>query len=410
MKSFLIFLTLLSGSSVLLAQNNTLSLVDSTTWNGGAVYLTGHAGVAGTSLQKDVFGKLLYGGYIDSEMKDRSFEKHNLVNRFGVMVQNDLVYFNATKKLAGSDQLNWGVKCSYNMVGALTYSDDLFGGIFYGNQNYAGDTIFFSNNRGKYTQYQSLGLGVQSKKTGSYLFVNAVNVENYMDVSFRKSYIAQNDDVSQIDALLRGTVRYTQGEQFNKGLGVSIDGAYVMRVQWLKDKKALFEASVHGIGVAKVNNLIQFEADSMYSYTGFTFNQLTSDASPFKRDDFDVLDSLGIQRDTVSSWIILPGYFQLSKQVDVLSDLKVQSFFGVRIYPSLNINPAAYAGVYYRPMKAFSVSANIGVGGLAKYRYGLALGYHSNAINVIVATDDADGFVSGKAFGQSIILKTIWKI
>lgn len=392
------------------AQNNQAIYVDTTYWQGGTVQLNGQVGVSGTALQKDIFGKLLFGGYIDQEMKDASFEKHNPVNRFGVTAQNDITYFHASKKLFGSEQLNWGVRAGYNAVGALTYSDDLFGAIFYGNQKYLGDTIFFSNNRGRLTQFQTLGIGVQMKKNGSYLFLNAVNVQNYFDLSFRKSYLAQNTDASDLDLSLRGSAAYALGNELNKGFGFSFDGAYNMRVQWLKEKSALFEVSVHNVGLAKINQMVQYEADSTYSYSGFTFNQLTSDASPFKRDDFNVLDSLGIQRDTISKWIALPGYFQLSKNVDLLSDLKVQSYFGVRIYPSLNINPSAYLGVFYRPVKAFSVAGMVAVGGMAKVRYGLTVGYHSKQFQFTLGSDDIDGWVTKTAYGQSLVLRSIWKI
>ena len=52
-----------------------------------------------SSIEKDIVSKFYKGGYITSEMKERSFNKHGGVNRFGGVGAADIEYRNYNIKL-----------------------------------------------------------------------------------------------------------------------------------------------------------------------------------------------------------------------------------------------------------------------------------------------------------------------
>ena len=107
-------------------------------------------------------------------------------------------------------------------------------------------------------------------------------------------------------------------------------------------------------------------------------------------------------------WVMVPAYIQIMKLVDLESAKKLQSFFGIRFYPTIGIVPTGFVGLFYRFVPQISVSANAAFGGSSIVRGGLMLGYHKNKIGVQLGTDDVYGLVSKKGFGQSALIRLSW--
>ena len=105
---------------------------------------------------------------------------------------------------------------------------------------------------------------------------------------------------------------------------------------------------------------------------------------------------------------MVPAYIQIMKLVDLESAKKLQSFFGIRFYPTIGIVPTGFVGLFYRFVPQISVSANAAFGGSSIVRGGLMLGYHKNKIGVQLGTDDVYGLVSKKGFGQSALIRLSW--
>ncbi len=408
MKKVLLLLTILTGFSAA-AQVNFPNEVDTTTSAGHTVYVNGQVDLQGTSVHREMFNTLIWGGIIDDAMKQRSFDQHDDVNRFGVASNNELIYQNRNSCSFQRPNLNWGVKLGYSAVGAFTYGKDAYGLTFYGNASYLADTADFSNTRFKFTQFQKIGFGFISKKNGSNLFLNVVNVQQSAEVNVRKGYLYTNDDASQVDLRLAGNLRSTYGNDFSKGVGLCLDGTFRVAAGTYGGKTATMEITFSNIGFAYLYaGQYAYQVDSNYQYTGFELNQLTSDASPFNRDDFSVMDSLGISRDTVMRTILLPGYIQIGNAIDFHSAKQLQPYFGVRLYPTLNIVPSIFAGLCYKPVDQVMLSGSASYGGFGNFRAGFGVSYLAKMARVTLATDDVIGLVSNKGFGQSLIVRSVW--
>lgn len=408
MKEILLLLTILSGFSTF-AQVNFPNEVDTTSTAKHTLYVNGQFDLQSTSVRREVFNTLIWGGYIDDEMKQRSFDQHDDVNRFGLASNNELIYQNRTSCSFQRPNLNWGVKAGYAAVGAFSYGTDAYGLTFYGNEMYLGDTADFSNTRFKFMQFQKVGFGFISKTNGSNLFLNVVNVQQSAEMNLRKGQMYQNDDASEVDVMLAGDLRSTYGNDFSKGIGVCLDGTFRVAAGTYSGKTATMEITFSNIGFAYLYaGQFSYQVDSTYNYTGFELNQLTSDASPFNRSDFSVMDSLGISADTVKRTVLLPGYIQIGNAVDFRSPKMVQPYFGVRLYPTLNIVPSIFAGVCYKPIEQLMVSGSASYGGFGNFRAGFGVSYQTPMARVTLATDDVISLVSNQGFGQSLILRTVW--
>jgi hypothetical protein len=363
-----------------------------------------------TSIKNDLSKSFIWGGEIDQTMKDRSFSKHNGINRLGFYNTNELRYIQLSKPFLGKESCGWGVKMGYYAAGSVSYNKDLFGLLMYGNSSYLDQTASFSNTISQFMLFQKVGFGLVNRKTKSSIYLNVVNVQQAFKATIDKGELSQNAEGSSLDVLLDGEFAFTEGTDFSQGLGLAIDGEVRFMTPWIKESKAPFSFSVNNLGVAYMyNGMSKYDIDSSYNYSGFTVNQLANSAATFG-NDFDVFDSLNIEKTQVKKWLAIPGYIQLMKLVDYNSSKQLQSFFGVRVYPTMRAVPAVFVGVNYRPIQAFSAALSLYYGGFGKIRSGLYLSYLARKITVSLGTDDFLGYVSKNGFGQSLIFKLTWKI
>jgi hypothetical protein len=362
-----------------------------------------------TSLKREFSNTLLFGGFIDEDMKNRSFSHHGTANRFGLNANAEIRYVHGSGGFLNRDSIAWMVKAGYTVVGNLNYTTDAFGLLFYGNESYIGGTADFSNTRLDFAQFQKIGFGVVNKKDKSSVTLNVVNVQNYADGYIRKGELTQNDDASQIDLDIDGDFRYTENSTFSNGLGVAIDLDYRIRTAWGKSRTT-FQVSVQNIGFAYMyNGMARYSADSTYSYSGFDFETITDDNDPFG-DDFSVLDSLGIEKSIVKRVVALPGYLQVAKLVDIASEKKIQSFFGLRMYPTFSSVPQAFGGVYWKTADKIHLSGALTYGGFGNLRGGIYATLNVDRLNWMIGTEDVFGSVSKAGYGQSFVTRLLWEL
>lgn len=362
-----------------------------------------------TSIRRELSGKLVWGGFIDSDIKDRSLAKHGDVNRIGGNLNSEIRYTHGSGRLFKWDSLTWMVKGGYTAVGNLNYATDAFGLVFYGNADYLGGTADFSNTRLDFARFQKVGFGIVGKKYGSSLTLNLVNVQDYVDGNVRKGELTQNEDGSQVDLLLEGDFRTTTGSKFSKGAGISLDLDYRILVPWGKTKTT-FQIMAQNVGFAYMfEGLDTYSVDSSYTYSGFDFATLTSDSDPFG-DDFSILDSLNIEHSMKKRVVALPGYLQVARLVNPLSEKKVQSFFGLRLYPTFSSIPQLFAGAYWKAAGIFHVSGALTYGGFGNLRGGLFASLNFDRVHWMIGTEDVLGSVSAAGFGGSVVTRLLWKL
>ncbi len=368
---------------------------------------SGNFDVTGTSMRKEFLNTLAFGGYIDSEMKDRTLKAHRANNRVGAFLSGDISYISGATSLFKSGKYSWLVKAGYYVTGNVNYTKDAFKMTFYGNSYLGADTANLTGTRISGMQFQKAGFGFYHRKTGSSLTLNLVNVQNQYGGYIRNGKWYQGADADSINLRLNGDMTYSHGKDFSKGIGFAIDFDFYLKVPWLKDS-ATFQFTVQNLGAAYMfKPQTRYFADSTYRFSGFTFDQIKHSGNMFG-DDFSLLDSLNIQKKEVKRWVMVPAFIQVSKLVDLESAKKLQSFFGIRFYPTIGIVPTGFAGLFYRFVPKVSVSANVAFGGSSIVRGGLMLAYHGNKLGIQLGTDDLYGLVSKRGFGQSALIRLSW--
>lgn len=365
------------------------------------IIFSGDSEYNSSALRRSFANRLIYGGAISGNVKDKTFNAQESINRFGKDIQGEIEYRNYKVNLFGNEKWGFLVKGGYSFIGGGAYSKDLFGLAFYGNESYLGQKADFSGTSFNMMGFQKLGFGVIGKKSKSSITLNLINVSNYYTGDVRKGELIQNEEGSSMDMKLDGSFAYTEKAQFSNGLGLAADFDFRIPISWFNDKRAFIQVQAKNVGFAYMNQgLKSYSADSTYNYSGFNFDQLFAHESLFSKD-FSVLDSLNITAENKKRVVALPGFIQAGKIIDEHYTGKWQSFFGIRVYPTLAYIPMLYIGGNWRPVSWVDLGLSGSYGGFGTFRAGFYASFKYKAMNIGLGTEDVYGLVSKNAFGES---------
>lgn len=357
-----------------------------------------------TSVENELLSKFIKGGLITEDIKNSSFERHGGVNRIGAVGGGTIEYRNYNKHLIKKKDWGWLIRGEYGIFAGALYSADLFGLAFYGNERYIGQTMDFSGTNISYVGYQKLGFGMIDSKSKSSVAFNVYNVSDRVKGDFRTAKITQDALGDSLIIEMDGELSMRNNAKFNQGIGVGVDLDFNVPVSWGK-RKAYLRFQAYNVGFAYMYEKQKvYKFDTTFAYGGLKFDQLIGENSLFS-DSLDFLDTLGIHRTEENQFIMLPGFLQIGKIVDENYAGKLQSFFGIRLYPSLIYSPYVFAGIDYHPADWIRIGANASYGGFGKFRGGLYTNLVFGNYSVGVATENIVGLVSKKGMGQSLFVK-----
>ena len=293
----------------------------------------------------------------------------------------------------------------------MIYSKDMFGLAMYGNEMYRGETIDMSGMNMSFMSYQKIGFGLIDARSKSNISFNVYNISNRTTAQFRTLELTQDSSGDNLDISMDGSVELSSNKKFNQGIGFGIDADFKFPIEWGKeDNMAYIQLQAQNIGFAYMYEKQQvYKMDTSFSFTGFSFDQIIGENALFG-DSVSVLDSLGIQSSEKNRTVLLPGFIQVGKIVDEHSTKKLQSFFGIRLYPTLIYSPFLYVGLNYKPLEMLNIGVNASYGGFGGFRGGLYASLKFSNYSIGIATENIVGFVSKKANGESLFIKLRWAI
>ena len=371
--------------------------------------IKGNVDYYGTSVQNDMLSKFIRGGQITEEIKDNSFDRHKAINRIGGIGEGEIEYRNYTKHLFKNKDWGFNIKAGYNVFAGLLYSTDLFGGVFYGNDRYQGETMDFSGTKMSYMAYQKIGFGIIDAKSKSSVSINLYNVSDRVSGHIKEGTVFQHEDGNAIDVVLDGDFEMKRNKKFNQGIGIGLDVDFKIPVNWIKERKAFVQFKVQDLGISYMYEKQKvYSVDTSFTYTGFQIKDLIGESAIFN-ESFNVLDTLGIKSTEKSSAVLMPGYLQVAKIVDDMQTHKWQSFFGIRLYTTLVYSPYVFGGIDFKAAKWLHLGANLSYGGFGKLRGGLYAGAKFGNYSVGLSSDNVVGWFAPKnSSGQSVNLRLRW--
>jgi hypothetical protein len=371
--------------------------------------LIGNFDLNATSVEKAISTKMFFGGEITDDLKNRSLEKHKPVNRVGVDYQSEFEWRNANVNLFKKDKYGFLIKGGYYGIGSGAYSTDLFKLAYYGNQHSTEEVLNMDGSAFQFTSFQKFGFGIFNKKSKNSFSLNLVNVSSHFQGFLNKGELTTHVDADSLELLLSGNFKSTN-PGFSNGLGIALDFDIRLPINWFNDKEAIIQFLGKNLGIASMNKgLVHYSADSTYKFEGFRLQQLMNSSS-LVGSEFSLMDTLQISQTTRKSNIFLPGFIQVGKIVSEQSQSKLQSYFGIRMYPTLFYRPFVYAGLDYVPTKDLHVSLNSSLGGFGLVRFGGYVTYSLEGWNFGIGTEDLYSIFNDKGMGSSLNIRLTKKL
>jgi hypothetical protein len=392
--SFLFSVFLLKAQHWFPVQHDTLIK------NKHEIIFSGCANYSSTSLNNSLTKKLFYGGEITEAIKDKSFKLHGDLNRFGTDVSVEIEYRNFSVNLF--KKKNWGfiIKSGIYTFLAAQYSKDLFGVTFYGNEIYQGQLASFSGTKISAYSFEKLGFGWLYKKSKSSVCLNVFNLTNTLSAKINTGGIYQSNEGDTLIVLFDGEASFINSTSFSNGLGLGLDFDIRIPLTYKADESNYIQFLGRNLGLVSITQAQTFyRADSVYTFTGYTFDQLLNNGD-FLSSPSNILDSVGILNSEKKSIIFLPGFLQVSKLINENSKNRLQEFYGIRMYLSSIYTPMLFIGANYRVGNNLNIGLNGSYGGFTSYRLGMYSSLKLRNWNLALASEN---LISKN--GESLILR-----
>ncbi len=350
--------------------------------------LTGIGEASSTALGFDLVNKFLFGGEITPEMKNKSLERHNSLNRFGSDANMELEYRNYKAKLFKTEEFGFLVKAGLYNFNQSIYSKDVFQLAMYGNEGFLGDTAMLSGTQFRSMTFQKIGFGLIDKFSKSSVTLNLVGLNNSSSINLNRMDLYQSADADTLKLVYAGDYNFYKNASFLKGIGVAIDFDIRFNSKNKKGDAVYFQVMGRNLGfVSSIRSQSSYSSNSQVTYTGFTYDEIINGGSIIN-DNVALMDSLGIDESTRKNAEFLPGLLQASKLVDVNSKRKLQEFYGGRMYLSKIAIPQVFGGINYRPVTFLNIGASASYGGFSGLRGGAYLSYNTSKINIGISSEN----------------------
>jgi hypothetical protein len=373
--------------------------------NYNEIILNGSGEYSSTAMRNEFMGKFINGGYLSTVIKDHSFKKMNGLNITGFDVNSELEYRNLKVNLFKKSNIGLIIKTGYTSIGSMTYSKDAFGLTFYGNEQYIDKTVNLTGTEFKFSTFQKIGLGIIFKKSKSSICFNYFNLQNNVQGSIIDGAFYQPNGGFNDSLKINGDFSSSNGAKFNKGYGFGIDLDLKLKIDWTKEQNAYIQFVLKNLGLATISSgATTYTFDSTYHYSGFKLNQLIEENNVFS-DTTQIYSQLGIQKSIQRSILFLPVMFQVGKIVDQYQLRKLQSFFGIRMFPTMSYIPLVYAGANYKLNQVFDFGLQESYGGFANFRTGLYVNAKIKKCVFGIASENIIGAFNKNGNGKSLIFR-----
>lgn len=366
-------------------------------------------------MSSSLINKLLWGGYIDNDLKKESSKHLRGKNNFGINLNYDVSAF-----IRGNRKLDFLIGFKNQEILNATYTSDFYKLMFYGNQSYKGLTANLSGSNVNALRFQEVKFGAIFHKfdsvakigvsisflKGEQLFYVKTNKNSSLFTSGDGSEILFNSNFSM--AISDTNNRRLGG--FN-GLGASADIYFETPYKSKIGKKSVLIVNANNIGfIHWLNNSVQYNSDSALRFTGYqvtnildlkdsTLSQINSDSilrslTNARREAFNV---------NIPTNLVIINKIYFGNQRFCLST-------GFRHIFNANYIPYVFIEPEYK-FKNLVFALHTGYGGYVRLNVGASVSWNTKGWFLRIGSNSLQGYVLPKSVsGQGLFLSVAKKI
>ncbi|MBT5401907.1 MAG: hypothetical protein HOL28_00530 [Crocinitomicaceae bacterium] len=408
----------IGNAQTLFVASNSMDSTNSVVINGYA-----NAFYQGQGLSNEFMNKLIFGGYIDDQLKDQTEQKLlNFGNRLAFGFSTGIKCYVATDRLLNNPNWNFAVNADYIELNSSTYSKDLFHIIFSGNADRIGQNMELGPSYINRIVFQKLGLNLAHKSNNCEFGVSFVKGQSHFALAANQMTLHTESDLSAI-SLETNTYMQSANKQGNKigafnGAGFALNFTYSLPIKvknhqsssLSKENVATKEIGtitlqMDNIGAVAWNNSPStYQIDTTYSYAGYEVDNLFNIDNVNWVDENTISDSILPQPRVSNYWTVLPAVFNLVYVSKLTTSHPLGSVAGARYQLNADMKPMVYGGVNIRLHRKLSTSVIGIVGGYGTITTGIRINYSSNLIRAFASCNNVIGLISKKGYGKNINL------
>ncbi|PBQ33386.1 hypothetical protein CNR22_16900 [Sphingobacteriaceae bacterium] len=358
--------------------------------------------------------KLIWGGYIDNDLKAESAKHLKAKNNFGLLLNYDVhSFFKGTKKF------DFLIGIKEQQVLNATYSRDAFNLMFYGNQMYRGQTADLSNLSLNALRFQEIKFGAimhhvdsvgkigvsVSLIKGEQLFYIKTNNNSGLYTSADGSEIVFN---SNFNMALSDTNNKRIGG-FN-GIGASADIFFETTYKSRGGKKCLLTVNANNIGfIHWWKNSVQYSSDSSLRYTGYNIRNIND----LKDSTISAIDSDSLLRKLTNARTE-DFNVNIPTNLVIINKIYFGNVFclgtGFRYIFNANYRPYIFVEPEFK-IKNVIFCLHGGYGGYVKVNIGASVTWNSKGWFVRLGSNSLQGYFAPKtAYGQGVFVTLAKKL
>lgn len=399
---FIFLLLLLSGTSF--SQQFTLDLNDTILKEKIEVKFQNISEISSTSIPYNFLGKFIKGGDLSTDLISSTSNIQKSVNRFGIEFSSEFSANLYQIEIGKDKKYSPTLVVGQSLIGGIVYSKNWFDLVFKGNQTIS--NADFSGLNQSLFSFQKIGIGIINRKNQSNYRINFYGLNNYESLQFDHFKLIQNNPLDSIRLQALGDLNLNHNQHFFNGFGVGIDLDYRYEYVTNSNSKSTMQFKISNLGFSFLQKFNSYHINIDKYFDGYTLSQLKSinNQNAWK-------DTLGINTNEVrNKMILLPVFYQIAKLVNVHSDKKFQSFFGIKGYINLPYLPLVFFGGNYKVYKDWTTDGQISFGGFTKYRFAFGVNYLGDKFKVRFGTNDVYGLFTSKGYNKSIYTTFIFAL
>ncbi len=373
--------------------------------------LDASAGYDSNVLRNDLVTGVYNGGPLGRDVRERTLDGLGSADRAGYELGGRATY-------AWGDSLfghaGWMPRfsLSYQSVMGVRFTSDVYALSFFGNAAFEDRTAQLGPGVFEQVTYQSFGLGIEGRNSGSFVELALVNGQSLNAGRIQKADLYTAPFGRYLELQLDGEYHRsdTASGGFNKGLGAAINARWQHIFQLFRSP-AVFSLAVSDLGfIAWNNNSLSVKKDSTIRYEGIEVTDIL-DLDGLLVNRTTLQDSLGFGYSKGSFMRALPA--RIEARLGAGRFQKRSHFHGMQPY-ELSVDYRYLPG--YQPhaaiarnlvfAKSMAISVGAGYGGFGDFRAMAGLmGMLGKHFLIGVQTPNAIGLFSDEANGKAIALR-----
>jgi hypothetical protein len=347
-----------------------------------------------TSINNEFIDKLIYGGKISNELKDKVLSKTKSSNRFGVELNYEFKYYNMKDTfLVSMPKYRYYIGFGSFTNISSQYSYDFFETLFYGNNDFLGETAHLGNSTIFQSSFRKISFGLINKEKHTSFAISLISGEKHNLYSFSTADLYTSPNGENITLTYQGKIE--NSDSLSNGF-LSFSGAGIAFDFSTRIKKKI-NVIVQNLGfVIWGRNPSSTQIDNQYNFNGIEIKNI------FDNNSFDVnntIDSLLPPAKSDNIVKLLPAIFKAEKII--VANKKIQLTYGVRYKILSNYIPLVYVGTFYSFSKKIKSSIALTYGGYNNFEGRFNIYYATKKLYLGLGTNNLLGSFSKNGYGKS---------